>query len=456
VNHYQIATLIRGACIELAGRPQTVIFDPARREKSASQVSQKTPLKAPSHTLTLAFNLGDNAEKVAEIIKTAFTLWKTKKPLTADAPKHNDGRVLLPGGVFLRGDSVILHGGGVLMTGDGKAAQYDGELLPSCVSVVIDGHSAAFYWMDDDYEKAQKRRIEQDDTPRPLDGASVPFDLAASRADVIRNRVALVTGGAQGIGKEIAGGLAAAGALVFIADLDLEGAKAVAARINQTQKRTAAIALEVNVTDETSVKTMFAKVAECAGGLDLCVSNAGVLKAGSVLEQDLADFKFVTDVNYTGFFIVSKYAGRLLYLQHMTAPGWKTDIIQINSKSGLEGSNKNGAYSGGKYGGLGLVSSFALELIEYGVKVNAVCPGNFLDGPLWTHPEKGLFAQYLAKGKVPGAKTQADVRAYYESKVPMKRGCAANDLLRAIFYLVEQEYETGQALPVTGGQIMLH
>jgi sorbitol-6-phosphate 2-dehydrogenase len=143
-------------------------------------------------------------------------------------------------------------------------------------------------------------------------------------------------------------------------------------------------------------------------------------------------------------------------LQHQTAPGWKTDIIQINSKSGLEGSNKNGAYSGGKFGGLGLVASFALELIEYDIKVNAVCPGNFLDGPLWTHPEKGLFAQYLAKGKVPGAKTAADVRAYYESKVPMKRGCAGKDLLRAIFYLVEQEYETGQALPVTGGQVMLH
>jgi sorbitol-6-phosphate 2-dehydrogenase len=279
---------------------------------------------------------------------------------------------------------------------------------------------------------------------------------AAERADVVKNRIALVTGGAQGIGEEIAQGLAAAGALVFIADLNVEGARKLAAKINDAQKRTAALALEVNVTDEASVNAMFVSIAESAGGLDLCVSNAGVLKAGSVLEQELADFKFVTDINYTGFFIITKYAGRLLRLQHQTAPGWKTDIIQINSKSGLEGSNKNGAYSGGKFGGLGLVASFALELIEHNIKVNAVCPGNFLDGPLWTHPEKGLFAQYLAKGKVPGAKTVADIRAYYESKVPMKRGCTGKDLLRAIFYLVEQEYETGQALPVTGGQVMLH
>jgi sorbitol-6-phosphate 2-dehydrogenase len=130
--------------------------------------------------------------------------------------------------------------------------------------------------------------------------------------------------------------------------------------------------------------------------------------------------------------------------------------VQVNSKSGLEGSNKNGAYAGGKFGGLGLVASFAMELIEYNIKVNAICPGNFLDGPLWSHPEKGLFVQYLATGKVPGAETVADVRAFYEAKVPMKRGCTGKDLVRAIYYLVEQEYETGQAVPVTGGQVMLH
>ena len=104
---------------------------------------------------------------------------------------------------------------------------------------------------------------------------------------------------------------------------------------------------------------------------------------------------------------------------------------------------------------MGLVQSFALELIEYGIKVNAICPGNFFDGPLWSDPEKGLFVQYLRTGKVPGAKTVSDVKAYYEAKVPMGRGCEGPDVMRALYYLVEQEYETGQALPVTGGQVML-
>ncbi len=146
----------------------------------------------------------------------------------------------------------------------------------------------------------------------------------------------------------------------------------------------------------------------------------------------------------------------MLRRQNRTAPDWKTDIIQINSKSGLEGSNKNGAYAGGKFGGIGLVASFALELVSYNIKVNAVCPGNLLDGPLWSDPERGLFVQYLRSGKVPGAKTVADVKAFYEAKVPMKRGCTGPDVMRAVFYIVEQEYETGQAIPVTGGQVMLH
>ena len=85
-----------------------------------------------------------------------------------------------------------------------------------------------------------------------------------------------------------------------------------------------------------------------------------------------------------------------------------------------------------------------------------MCPGNFLDGPLWSDPEKGLFVQYLNSGKVPGAKTVADVRRFYEAKVPMNRGAEIHDVAVAIFYLIEQKYETGQAIPVTGGQVMLN
>lgn len=142
-------------------------------------------------------------------------------------------------------------------------------------------------------------------------------------------------------------------------------------------------------------------------------------------------------------------------LQHEIAPDYTMDIIEINSKSGLSGSNRNFAYAGSKFGGIGLTQSFALELVSFNIKVNAICPGNFFDGPLWSDPEKGLFVQYLTAGKVPGAKTVEDVKKFYESKVPMNRGCRVKDVACAIMYIVDQKYETGQAVPVTGGQEML-
>ncbi|HUX39972.1 MAG TPA: SDR family NAD(P)-dependent oxidoreductase [Rectinemataceae bacterium] len=279
---------------------------------------------------------------------------------------------------------------------------------------------------------------------------------ALGRDKVVSERIALVTGGAQGFGEEITRGLAASGALVWIADINFEGAERLAAELNKAAGRTVALPLAMDVTNEASVTRAFAEIAFGTGGLDLVVSNAGVLKAASIFEQELAAFDFVTKVNYTGFFLVAKAAAKMMRLQRLGAPSRKTDIIQINSKSGLEGSNKNASYAGSKFGSLGLVQSFALELVEYGIKVNAICPGNFFDGPLWSDPEKGLFVQYLRTGKVKGAKSVADVKAFYEAKVPMGRGCEGQDVMRAIYYLVEQEYETGQALPVTGGQVMLN
>lgn len=287
-------------------------------------------------------------------------------------------------------------------------------------------------------------------------------NAASGRDKVVAGKVAVVTGGAQGFGEEIVRGLAASGAYVFIADMNLDGATKLAHAINAEHQIHRAknlpgsvFPIAVNVTDEASVVAMFRAIADQTGGLDLIVSNAGVLKAGSVLEQDEKSFRFVTDVNYLGFFLIAKHGGQLLRRQYRTAPRWMTDIIQINSKSGLEGSNKNGAYAGSKFGGIGLVQSYALELVEYSIKVNAICPGNFFDGPLWSDPKNGLFVQYLNSGKVPGATSIADVRSFYEAKVPMKRGTSGKDVMRALYYLVEQEYETGQALPVTGGQVML-
>lgn len=271
----------------------------------------------------------------------------------------------------------------------------------------------------------------------------------------MKGRIAVVTGGAQGFGYGIAEELAAAGCIVGIADMNLEGAEKAAFELCKKYGVSQAFALAVNIADEESVKGMFETLVGACGGLDLLVANAGVLKAGSVKEMDKKDWDFVTNINYSGYFLCVKYAARLMSLQNRWGSRW-CDIVQVNSKSGLAGSNKNGAYAGSKFGTIGLTQSFALELVTDRIKVNSVCPGNFFDGPLWMDPEKGLFVQYLNSGKVPGAKSLEDVKAFYEAKIPMNRGCFPADVAKAIIYAVGQQYETGQAIPVTGGQVMLN
>ena len=248
---------------------------------------------------------------------------------------------------------------------------------------------------------------------------------------------------------------ASQGAAVCVADMNEAGAKAEADKI-RSEYGTDVIAVAANVTDEESVQNMFAETVCAFGGLDIFVNNAGIVRAGSLEEMNRRDFELVTSVDYTAFFLCTKYAIAPMKAQRKVNPQYMADVIEINSKSGLEGSNKNFAYAGAKFGGIGLTQSFALELAPFGIKVNAICPGNFLDGPLWSDPEKGLFVQYLNAGKVPGAKTVADVRAFYEAKVPLGRGCTVEDVAKAIMYIIEQKYETGQALPVTGGQLMLN
>jgi len=272
----------------------------------------------------------------------------------------------------------------------------------------------------------------------------------------LNDKIVIVTGSAQGFGKGIAEEMAKEGANIVFADLNEELARKNAENICNQYGKDKAIAVKVDVSNEESVNNMMIETVLAYGGIDVFVNNAGVLRAGGLDEMDLKTFEFVTKVNYTAYFICTKYVSEYMKIQNRFDKKYFMDIIQINSKSGLEGSNKNFAYAGGKFGGIGLTQSFAKELVEYNIKVNAVCPGNFFDGPLWSDPENGLFVQYLRAGKVPGAKTIQDVKDFYESKVPMGRGCEVMDVVRAILYIIEQQYETGQALPVTGGQIMLN
>jgi NAD(P)-dependent dehydrogenase (short-subunit alcohol dehydrogenase family)/rhamnose utilization protein RhaD (predicted bifunctional aldolase and dehydrogenase) len=279
--------------------------------------------------------------------------------------------------------------------------------------------------------------------------------LGSKPSGKAENKVVIITGAAQGFGAGIAEAMMADGANVVVGDLNVEKGLQFVAQLNQIPSKNRACFIRVDVSNASSVEEMVRKTVLHLGGIDVMISNAGILRAGDLDDMTPETFDLMTRVNYNGYFHCAKYASKVMKTQFKYRPGIFMDIIQINSKSGLKGSNRNFAYAGGKFGGIGLTQSFALELMPYHIKVNSICPGNFFDGPLWSDPENGLFVQYLKAGKIPGATTLEDVKRYYEKQVPAGRGCQATDVVKAIFYVMDQEYETGQAVPVTGGQEML-
>ena len=343
---------------------------------------------------------------------------------------------------------ILIKGVGLLAVGD-NAAQCD-----TILDVFEDAMKVAWY--------ARSFGGEHPMTPAQIDfidnwevenyRRSIAAGASAGR---VENKVIIVTGAAQGFGEGIARCLIAEGANIVVADLNEAVGAATALNLNQLAKSNRAIFVKTNVAEMDSLHALMHETVCAFGGVDVFVSNAGVLRAGGLEDMTPENFEFVTKINYNAYFYCAKAVAPLMKLQTAVDPACYCDIVQVNSKSGLRGSKANFAYAGGKFGGIGLTQSFALELAPYRIKVNSICPGNFYEGPLWSDPENGLFVQYLNAGKVPGAKTVDEVRDFYLAQVPMRKGCSPEDVTKGLLYLIDQTGETGQALPITGGQVML-
>ncbi|MDR1612165.1 MAG: SDR family oxidoreductase [Planctomycetota bacterium] len=257
----------------------------------------------------------------------------------------------------------------------------------------------------------------------------------------LAERKAVVTGGAQGIGEAIARRIAGEGGDVAILDVNLDAAARTAqALAGETGRKV--VAVKVDVADEDSVASAMEEAGERIGGLDLLVNNAGVLKSHYIADFPKKDWDFVVGVNLTGAFLCIKHAAR-----HMIAAK-RGSMVVIASRSGKRGGLWNHAYCASKFGVIGLVQCVALDLAPLGVRVNAICPGNALDTPLW----KDLAVQYARKYN----ETPDQTLDRYRKRVPLGRGCDVGDIAGLAVFLASEEssYMTGQALNLTGGEIM--
>ena len=260
----------------------------------------------------------------------------------------------------------------------------------------------------------------------------------------LQARVALVTGAASGIGKAIATRLAAEGACVVIADLDLDKAQAAAAELGAASINPAdvAIGIKADVADEQQVQSAIDATVLAFGGLDLVVNNAGLSLSKSLLETTVADWDLQHNVMAKGSFLISRAAAKVLIDQKLGG-----DIVYISSKNSVFAGPNNIAYSATKADQAHQVRLLAAELGEYGVRVNGINPDGVVRG-------SGIFAGgWGAKRAAVYGVPEEKLGEYYAQRTLLKREVLPENVAGAVFVLCSSDLDhtTGLHIPVDAG-----
>ena len=325
---------------------------------------------------------------------------------------------------------VLIPGIGMFSYGANKqTARVASEFYINAINVMRGAEAISTYAPIDEAEKfrieywaLEEAKLQRMPRPKPL-----------------ATRVALVTGAASGIGKAIATRLAAEGACVVIADLDLDKAQAAASEIGGTD---VAIGVQANVTDELQVQAAVDATVLAFGGLDLVVNNAGLSLSKSLLETTVADWDLQHDVMAKGSFLVSRAAAKVLIEQKLGG-----DIIYISSKNSVFAGPNNIAYSATKADQAHQVRLLAAELGEYGVKVNGINPDGVVRG-------SGIFAGgWGAKRAAVYGVAEEDLGKYYAQRTLLGREVLPENVANAVFVLCTSDlsHTTGLHIPVDAG-----
>ena len=333
---------------------------------------------------------------------------------------------------------ILIPGVGMFSYGANKqTARVAGEFYVNAINVMRGAEGLSTYAPIDESEKfkieywaLEEAKLARMPKPRPL-----------------ASRIALVTGAASGIGKAIAIRLAAEGACVVIADLDLEKAQAAAAEIARAggasqQSSDVAIGVAANVSDEDAVRASIDAAVLAFGGLDLVVNNAGLSLSKALLDTTVADWDLQHNVMAKGSFLVSKAAARVLIEQKLGG-----DIVYISSKNSIFAGPNNIAYSATKADQAHQVRLLAAELGEHGVKVNGINPDGVVRG-------SGIFAGgWGAKRAAVYGVDEEDLGKYYAQRTLLKREVLPENVANAVFVLCSADlsHTTGLHIPVDAG-----
>jgi NAD(P)-dependent dehydrogenase (short-subunit alcohol dehydrogenase family) len=252
----------------------------------------------------------------------------------------------------------------------------------------------------------------------------------------LKDRVAIITGAASGIGKAIAKSYVEKGVRVAIADINLPAAQKAALEIGSTT-----LAVMVDVKERDSVEAMVSEVEKTLGSPSILVNNAGISSVSPFLDCTEETWDRTIDINLKGTFNCCQAVIRRML------PNKTGSIINISSQSGKSGNSQYAAYCASKFGIIGLTQSLAIEFAKEGIRANAICPGVVMT-PLWDD----MMADYAKKRNL----TPEQVKPYLESKIPMGKLCSEQDVANMALFLAsdESKYITGQSLNVSGGAIM--
>ncbi len=254
----------------------------------------------------------------------------------------------------------------------------------------------------------------------------------------LKDTVAIITGGARGIGRGIALELAKAGANIVVADLPVvqddadETCKLVEAEGTQ------AISVQTDVRDEAQCQAMAQAAVDKFGQIDILVNNAGVVSVAAVVAMSKEEWERVLSVNLTGTFLASKSV-----IPHLVQRD-AGRIINLSSFAGLKGAPGLAHYSATKFGVIGFTQSLALELAASNVTVNAICPGE-VDSAMW---RESLLP---ALGGAEPEAQQAAWERFIQERIPLGRPQTVEDIGQATVYLCQADNVTGETLSVTGG-----